>query len=126
MTLVETVLEMLCAYFPGFEIDEEWARPKHREPQQQREPAEARAAPRTPEPENDPVLARCYAELGVPYAADFSQVRRAWRRLMREHHPDVQGKDPERQRASTELAQRLNDAFGEIRRRLPEGRVRIP
>jgi DnaJ-domain-containing protein 1 len=111
MTLVETVLEMLRAYFPGFEPDGQRARRLRSEPV-----TEFRDQPKT-----DPALARCYAELGIPYGADFTQVRRAWRRLMREHHPDVQGEDPDRQRASTELAQRLNDAFGEIRRRRLSG-----
>ena len=107
MTLVDRVLEMLRAHFPDFEPDGGWARRPRSEPPDR--------------PQTDPVLARCYAELGIPYGADFTQVRRAWRRLMREHHPDVQGEDPDRQRASTELAQRLNDAFGEIRRRLSSG-----
>lgn len=107
MTLVDTVLEMLRACFPGFEPDGERARRPRSE--------------RPDHPQTDPVLARCYAELGIPCDADFEQVRRAWRRLMREHHPDVQGEDPDRQRASTELAQRLNNAFGEIRRRRLSG-----
>lgn len=101
MRLAETVLEMLRAYLPGFELDGDEAPPPRREPER----------------ETDPELARCYAELGVPYEADFRLVRRAWRRLVREHHPDVQGEDPERQRIGTELVQRVNDAFGEIRRR---------
>ena len=115
MTLVDRVLEMLRAHFPGFEPDGEWARPPRSEPA-----TESWDRPRDHR-ETDPVLARCYAELGIPYGADFKQVRQTWRRLMREHHPDVQGEDPDRQRASTELAQRLNEAFGEIRRRLSGG-----
>ncbi len=119
MTLVDRVLEMLRAHFPGFEPDGEWARPPCSEPAGEWAQG-SRDHPRD-QPETDPVLARCYAELGIPYGAEFTQVRRTWRRLMREHHPDVQGEDPDRQRASTELAQRLNDAFGEIRRRQLSG-----
>jgi DnaJ-domain-containing protein 1 len=135
MTLVDKVLEMLRAHFPGFEPDGEWARRPRSEPAgewaqgfRDRPRGHSRDHSRDysrdhrrEQPETDPVLARCYAELGIPYGADFNQVRRTWRRLMREHHPDVQGEDPDRQRASTELAQRLNEAFGEIRRRLSGG-----
>ncbi|HEX3555633.1 MAG TPA: J domain-containing protein [Thermoanaerobaculia bacterium] len=126
MSLVESVLEMLRAHFPGLEIDpgvegEPRSRPR-------REGRTGRGGPR-PEPppersaarELDPVLARSYAEIGVPYGADLRQVRRAWRRLVRLHHPDLHGADPERQRASVEQMKKLNNAFEELKRRLHGG-----
>jgi DnaJ-domain-containing protein 1 len=66
----------------------------------------------------DSALARCYAELEVAQGADLRQVRRAWIRLVRRHHPDCCGADPERQRIGTERMKNLNRAYEEIRRRL--------
>jgi hypothetical protein len=130
-TPVEVLLDMLRAYFPGVDfgnIDDigDGPTPRRRSGPARRaarqrpvEQPETRRRPANPEP--DPVIARCYAELGVPYGADFQQVRRAWRRLMRQHHPDLQGEDAERQRIGTEQAKRFNNAFAEIVRWLRGG-----
>lgn len=110
MTLADTVLDLLRAYFPGFELDGE------REPPRRHEPADKPVEEADKDRETDPVLARCYTDLGVPYGTDFAQVRRAWKRLVRLHHPDVQGEDHERRRKGTETVKKLNHAFEEIRR----------
>lgn len=146
-TPVEVLLDMLRAYLPGIDFSgvamprrrgrpaRHRARPSNRhegpvnERREEPGPERGGGAPPHSEPETqptasreaDPVLARCYAELGVPYGADFPEVRRAWRRLMRTHHPDVQGDDAERQRIGTEHVKRFNRAFEEIGRRLREG-----
>ncbi|HEY3568903.1 MAG TPA: J domain-containing protein [Thermoanaerobaculia bacterium] len=122
MSLVESVLEMLRARFPGFEIDPGNAGEPRSRPR--REERTGRGEPRPERPaalELDPVLARSYAEIGVPYGADLRQARRAWRRLVRLHHPDLHGTDPERQRAGAEQVKRLNSAFEELKRRLHGG-----
>ena len=36
-----------------------------------------------------------YEVLGIPRDADLQQIKKAYRRLAREHHPDVNGTDPE-------------------------------
>jgi len=143
-TPVEVLLDMLRASFPGVDFgDVAMPRPRGRtarraarrrpagrpeEPrngQRRQAGAECRRGeperPRTAGGEPDPVIARCYDELGVPYGADFPKVRGAWRRLMRQHHPDVQGEDAERQRIGTEQAKRFNNAFAEIVRWLRGG-----
>ena len=66
-------------------------------------------------------LASCYAELGVTRGASLRQVRRAWLRLVRRHHPDLCGQDRERQQAGTELLKRVNHAYETIRKHAQEG-----
>jgi DnaJ-domain-containing protein 1 len=117
MPLVARVVEMLLAAFPALELDLEFEI-RGSAPRPEPEPKRTPAA----NPETDPVLARCYAELGVPYGTELRQVRRAWRGLMRVHHPDVQGGDAERERAGTEKVKKLNRAFEEIGRRLRGGK----
>lgn len=71
-----------------------------------------------PPPRRDPVMARYYANLEVPYGSDLATVQAAWKRLLRQYHPDLHAADPERQRLGTELVKQLNDAYAELRRRL--------
>ena len=133
-TAVEVLLDMLRFYLPGVDFGNvgDMATPRRRGRPARTEPRAARTRPaarpeirpRPAVPEPDPVIARCYADLGVPYGADFQQVRRAWRRLMRQHHPDLQGDDAERQRLGTEQAKRLNNAFAEIVQWLRGGKGR--
>lgn len=70
-----------------------------------------------------------YEVLGVPRNADQSEIQRAYRRLARHHHPDV-NKDPEAEERFKEISEaydvlsdpdqrRRYDAFGEDFRRVP-------
>jgi hypothetical protein len=59
----------------------------------------------------DPVLARYYANLELPYGADLEQVSKAWKRLMSTYHPDLHSTDPEKRRIANELCQGLNRAY---------------
>lgn len=54
-------------------------------------------------------LAVCYAVLAVPLDADLLTVRRAYRRLARQHHPDL-NKSPE----ATQRMQQINEAYRRI------------
>jgi DnaJ-domain-containing protein 1 len=78
-----------------------------------RGPGSARA--RTP-PVSDE-LRRAYAALEVPFGADFATVRRSYRALMRKYHPDRHASSPEKQKAATELAQKLTAAYALIEQR---------
>ncbi len=51
-------------------------------------------------------VANPYAVLGVPPTASATQVREAYRRLAKQHHPDLR-----RDAASTERMQRINQAW---------------
>jgi DnaJ-domain-containing protein 1 len=139
MPLVASVLEMLRTAFPSFEIDFD-LESAGREPEPERREPEAHAhrrpraeRPRVERPrsrkasrprpaEADPVLQRCYAHLGLSSEAGFEAVRSAWRRLVREHHPDLYTGHPDLQRQGSERVKELNRAYEEIKRRLARGR----
>ena len=59
-----------------------------------------------------------YAELGVTPEADAGEIRAAYLRLMREHHPDHHG--------STERASRVNAAYDLLSRRTASDRRAVP
>lgn len=132
MPLVARVLEMLRTAFPSFEIDLEDLRSTTGEPEPERDGPGKRAGrrraerPRSrprpapgPRPsKSDTILRRSYAHLGVPLGADIEAVRSAWRRLVREHHPDRHAGHPELQQRGSERVKEINRAYEEIKRRL--------
>ncbi len=69
-------------------------------------------------PAPDPVLARYYANLELPYGAGLDTVREAWRQLVKKYHPDLHSADEQKQRTATELVQGLNRAYEELARHL--------
>jgi DnaJ-domain-containing protein 1 len=64
---------------------------------------------RKPAPPDE--LRRAYAALEVPYGADFATVRKSYRQLMRKYHPDRHAGSADKQKAATELAQKLTHAY---------------
>jgi hypothetical protein len=58
--------------------------------------------------------ASAYESLGLDAGADQAAVERAYKRLIKEHHPDRQGGDPKR-------AAEINRAYRELRRRTLAG-----
>ncbi|MFH0901672.1 MAG: J domain-containing protein [Pseudomonadota bacterium] len=66
----------------------------------------------------DPVLAKHYAVLELPYGADFETVKAAYRRLMRKYHPDLHGHSPEKLKAATEVSVALTQAYNELEKTL--------
>jgi DnaJ-domain-containing protein 1 len=60
-------------------------------------------------------LAQAYANLELPYGAPFSEVRRAYKRLLRAYHPDRFAQDPEKLNIATEITKKINQAFTLIR-----------
>lgn len=75
------------------------------------EPRRRAAAARPP---LDPRIAGYYANLEIEPGADLEQVTRAWKKLVREFHPDRYAADPARQAAATRLVQDLNHAHREL------------
>ena len=53
--------------------------------------------------------------LGVPVDASPATIKAAWRRLAREHHPDVVGVDPAASRAATRRMAEINAAYEDLR-----------
>ncbi|MBN2574522.1 MAG: J domain-containing protein [Deltaproteobacteria bacterium] len=62
-------------------------------------------------------LRLAYAALEVPYGADFATVRKSYRTLMRKYHPDRHTGSADKQKAATELAQKLTHAYDLIEKR---------
>jgi DnaJ-domain-containing protein 1 len=82
-------------------------------------PGSGRASPppSATRPAPDEELRRAYAALEVPFGADFQTVRKSYRTLMRKYHPDRHQGSPEKQKAATELAQKLTLAYAVIEKR---------
>lgn len=76
------------------------------------------APPPTAKPTADEELRRAYAVLEVPLGADFAKVRTSYRALMRKYHPDRHTGSPEKQKAATELAQKLTAAYTLIEKQI--------
>jgi len=74
-------------------------------------PSQARPAGGQRKPAPPDELRLAYAALEVPYGADFATVRKSYRALMRKYHPDRHTSSPEKQKAATELAQKLTHAY---------------
>jgi DnaJ-domain-containing protein 1 len=66
----------------------------------------------------DEALRKAYAALEVPQGSDFETVRKSYRRLMRKYHPDLHGGAPDKQRAATDLTQRLTEAYKTLEKQL--------
>jgi len=86
------------------------------EPQSRPGAGGGRSAPRPSAPMNE--VARAYAVLEIPQGSDFETVRKAYRALMRKYHPDRHVNAPDKQKAATELAQKLTDAYRLLEKRL--------
>lgn len=69
-----------------------------------------------------PDLAEAYATLGVPPTASSSQVKRAWRRAVQEHHPDRHADADEATREhATRTTARINAAYRVLAENAPTG-----
>ncbi|MEO5939360.1 MAG: DnaJ domain-containing protein, partial [Candidatus Limnocylindrales bacterium] len=62
-------------------------------------------------PQRDP-----HEILGVDVGASPTQIKAAWRRLARTHHPDLTGDDPAASRVATQRMAEINDAYAALTR----------
>jgi hypothetical protein len=65
-----------------------------------------------------------YRVLGVQPGASAIQIKAAWRKLARAHHPDLTGDDPAASRVATRQMAEINDAYAALTRADPFGRGR--
>ncbi len=81
--------------------------------------ARARAGVRG-EPSSDPAAdrKRWYRTLEVDAGADLRAVRKAYRKLLLQYHPDRHATDPDRYKAATEVTRRLTEAYNGLTRYL--------
>ncbi len=71
-----------------------------------------------PKPTRDEKIAGYYANLELPYGADLEAVKKAYRKLMKQYHPDKFSSDPEKQKTATEITKGLNKAYQELEKYL--------
>lgn len=83
------------------------------------EAARARAGVRG-DPPADPAAdrRRWYRTLELEPGADLQQVRRAYRRLMKQYHPDRFANDPDKLKVATEVTRKLTEAYNGLMRYL--------
>jgi DnaJ-domain-containing protein 1 len=79
--------------------------------------------PRRPPPPRrtaagDDAIRRAYAALEIQPGSDFEAVRHSYLRLLRKYHPDLHADTPDKQRAATDLTQRLTEAYKTLERHL--------
>lgn len=132
-SVAEQVLELLRLYLPDIDADlrrveerRQAPRPRRRAtgPRHHRPRRPPRRPPYVPpSPPPDPEAAACYEELEVPYGSGFDRIRTAWRRLVREHHPDRR-RDAEP--TGGERIRRVNHAYSELKRRLRANEQHLP
>lgn len=67
-------------------------------------------------------IRRYYANLELEPGASADEVKAAYRRLMRQYHPDKHAQDPKRARLANELSQRLRAAYDGLMEYLAQNR----
>lgn len=55
-----------------------------------------------------------YRTLGLPNGASLDDVKKAYRKMMRQHHPDKHSTDAAAEAHAHERAQRINEAYREL------------
>lgn len=60
---------------------------------------------------NDMPVFGAFETLGLPYGTPFEEVKKTYRQLMREYHPDKHGDSPEEERKATQKTQELTAAY---------------
>lgn len=80
---------------------------QHRDGQTRMDDSQFSRKPSVPPPK----LVVAYGILGLKFGDSFDTVRKAYKRLLKEHHPDRHGATPERQKRATETSARINDAY---------------
>ena len=63
-----------------------------------------------------------YANLELEPGAPWSEVKHAYRRLMRQYHPDRHHSDPDKELLANQLSQKLRVAYEELKKELKAGR----
>lgn len=103
----DEAMEELDAFLEG---DKETQERLRREQDSRRKASETPYRPARPSGP-PPKLTEAYRILGLEYGASFPEAKAAYKRLLKEHHPDMHGASPDAQKKATETATRMNDAF---------------
>jgi len=79
-----------------------------------REPEPWRPPPSAPAPAEPSPLAGYYANLELPDGASLEEVKAAWKRLMKQYHPDRHAQDPAKRAVANALCAELTHAYKEL------------
>jgi DnaJ-domain-containing protein 1 len=60
-------------------------------------------------------LKRDYANLEVPFGSSFDMVKKAYKRLLVQYHPDRYANNPEKLQTATEIVKKINDSYMRIK-----------
>jgi hypothetical protein len=55
-----------------------------------------------------------YANLKVPFGSPFIEVKKSYKKLLRQYHPDRHAADPQKFKLATEITAKLNQSFDRI------------
>ena len=55
--------------------------------------------------------AQYYANLELPYGASFEEVKRSYRKLLKQYHPDRYHLDDRKKKDAEEVTEKLNEAY---------------
>lgn len=70
----------------------------------------------------DPKIAEYYRTLNLTPGAEFAEVKKAYRALMRKYHPDLHTANPKKHKAATELSMRVTQAYNELEKHLNDNK----
>ncbi len=79
-----------------------------------------RRRPRMPSFGKKDEIAKHYETLNLSYGADFAEVKKAFRALMRKYHPDMHVGSPSKQKAASELTKQLTGAYNALENHLEQ------
>ncbi len=79
-----------------------------------------RRGPRMPSFRKKDEIAKHYETLNLSYGADFAEVKKSFRTLVRRYHPDMHSGSPGKQKAASELTKQLTVAYNALERHLEE------
>lgn len=59
-----------------------------------------------------------YEALEIPYGSDLDQAQKAWKKLLRQYHPDMHSSDEEKARIAHQVTLQLNEAYNGLKEHL--------
>ena len=66
----------------------------------------------------NPHIAEWYAVLEIPVGSDLETAQKAWKKLLRQYHPDKHASDPEKAKVAHGVSQQLNQAYDGLKKHL--------
>ena len=106
------------------ELDEFLKTGKEQQKQSERPRRQTASRPGSSHAEHLPEeLRQDYANLEVAFGAPQEDVRKSYKRLIRQYHPDRHTGDPKRLKYATEITQKINQSYQRIRKYAETGKL---